>query len=150
MSSNLDVLIGEDKAQVRFSLSYIHPLPNWVYATATLEVVQESYLPDHSHQWWKAAFCACNLRQLVYLILMWSFEAEDPKVTAIFHDLYRKCPILFETELTKWVMYSLHLTSCENKDEDVFALRSDDRYETVTAIGSAVGYTIQASCNSET
>ena len=138
MPSNVNVLIGEDKhryVKIRLSailvllvlLTPITATPRWfkkvVYQTNHINV--EKLLLEHE-----------RLRQSIRLLLMNTWRADEPQITSVVKDLYRKCPTLFDTLLSRSEQESLRSSLIEHDNEDdEIVLQSDDTHKLVTATG---------------
>ena len=76
-----------------------------------------------------------RLRQSIRLIIMKAWEVEEPQITAVVTDLYRKCPLLFDT-FSRSEQESFRSSLIEqDQDEDEITLQSDDMHRHVTATG---------------
>ncbi|KAL9036395.1 MAG: hypothetical protein Q9180_004325 [Flavoplaca navasiana] len=112
MPSNVNVLIGEDKHR------YFKKV---VYQTNHVNV--ERLLLEHE-----------NLRQSVRLLLLDAWPDEE-QVTAVMKDIYRKCPTLFESLVSKSEQDSLRSSLIGIDDDDEITLQSDPLHQHVTATG---------------
>ena len=76
------------------------------------------------------------LRQSIRLILMDTWETDEPHITAVVKALYHNCPTLFNTLLSTSDQQSLRSLLIEhNEEEDEIVLQSDVAHKHVTATG---------------
>ncbi|KAL9035756.1 MAG: hypothetical protein Q9180_004684 [Flavoplaca navasiana] len=112
--SNINVLIGEDKHRLFKQL---------VYQTNHINVE-------------KLLLSSENLRQSIRLILLGAWKGIEPQATAVVKELYSKCPLLFDTLVSKSERSILRLSLQDpDGEEDELALQSDGLHKRVTAIG---------------
>ena len=65
-----------------------------------------------------------------------TWENDEPQVTAVVKTLYRKCPTLFDTLLSRSDQESLRSSLIKHdEEEDEIILQSDDMHKRVTATG---------------
>ena len=77
-----------------------------------------------------------RFRQSIRLLLMDTWQVEEPHITTMIKDLYRICPNLFDTLLSKSDQESLRSSLIEQDDEDdEIILQSDKRHKDVAATG---------------
>lgn len=82
-----------------------------------------------------------NTRTTVRLLLMKAFQYSDPELTAMFQELYIKCPSLFDTMLPRSEIESLNNKAAENlhysadEDDDEVLLQADNKHTRPSAIG---------------
>ena len=60
---------------------------------------------------------------------------DEPEITAIVKELYRRCPTLFDTLLSRSEQESLRSSLTDHDEDDEITLQSDAVHKHVTAIG---------------
>ena len=82
-----------------------------------------------------------SLRQSVRLILLDTWLEDEPKVTGIIKDIYRLCPTLFDTMLSRIEQQDLRSLFIQHEDEQSEAtlredgIQADTMHKHVTATG---------------
>jgi hypothetical protein len=77
-----------------------------------------------------------SIRQALRLVLMNAFQDEEPVITKLLKDLYRKCPTLFESVLPRSEQEDLRHSLLEDEEEDsITAIQPDSLHRSPTATG---------------
>jgi hypothetical protein len=83
-----------------------------------------------------------NISQTCRLLLLDAFKADEPKLTAMFHEIHHHCPSLFDTILPRSELEDFRELREAEKDVSEVSIEPDDGHKRPSAIGAIEAQTI--------